>query len=93
MSFETIRHEVRGLLATTNADIQDAEKIMALDDGRGRVRAAGDLVRLRSLRDELESRLRELERASDGLGSSLYQLVRENWMIVMQSLETWIERH
>ena len=93
MSFEMIRHEVQGLLSTTNADIQDAEKVLVTDSGLARVRAAGELVHLRSHRETLQSRLRELERPSAGPGSTLFQYVRENWMIVMLSLEHWIEKH
>ena len=93
MSFEVIRHEVQGLLSMTNADIQDAEKVLANDNGLARVRAAGDLVHLRSHRDALRSRLRELEHRPGGPASTLFQYVRENWMIVMLSLEHWIEKH
>jgi hypothetical protein len=91
MSIEPIKYEVRQLLARANHDIREAERTRASDGGFARVRAAGQLVFLQRQKQALEARLRELERSHDGAAPTLIQWVREDWMILMDRLESWIE--
>jgi hypothetical protein len=92
MSIEPIRTEVRGLLALTNEEIRQAERIRANDDGAARVHAAGALVYLRRRQEMLKDRMHELDEWHDGVGGAFVQWVRESWMIVMFQLRLWIER-
>ena len=91
MSIEPIRAEVRGLLALTNEGIREAERTLANDNGVARVRAAGELVYLRLHQAELKNRMLELDHCREGDGPTFIQWVRENWMILMYRLQSWIE--
>jgi hypothetical protein len=91
MSIEPIKTEVRGLLAQVNYDIKHAEEALRGGAPQQRVRAAGRLVFLTRRKEELEVRQRELDQSPDGLGSTLIQWFREDWMLVLQRLEDWAE--
>ena len=91
MSIEPIRHEVRNLLAHIKREIRDEEQVLADDRGEASVEAAGRLVWLRTRKGELEARLAQLERSGEGAAPTLFEWIREDLMIVLQGLETWIE--
>lgn len=87
MSIETIKVEVRGLLARTNDKIARAEWTLAADSAGARVRAAGRLVGLRRHRQMLEARMDELDHARGDAVSSAIQWFKEEWMLLAQSFE------
>jgi hypothetical protein len=91
MSIEPIKFEVRQLLAEVKDRIREAEKIRAGDAGAERVHAAGELVILTRQKAELEARLAELASSREGPVDTFVQWVREDWMILMHRLESWIE--
>ena len=91
MSIEPLKHEVRDLLAQANDKIQQAEQKLAGGTGDQRVHAAGQLVFLKRQKDELETRLRELDHSPDEVSRTVIQWIKEDWMILMQRLESWIE--
>jgi hypothetical protein len=91
MSIEGIKGEVRGLLAQVNDKIQQAERRLAAGTGEQRVHAAGELVFLKRQKDELETRTRELDHSPDGASRTVIEWIKEDWMILMQRLENWIE--
>jgi hypothetical protein len=92
MSLEPIRTEVRWLLALTNEEIREAEWTRAHDSGVARVRAAGELVHLRRHQAALRDRMHELDAWRDDAASTVVQWFRENWMILMYRMQSWIER-
>ncbi|MDR3511546.1 MAG: hypothetical protein P4L73_07930 [Caulobacteraceae bacterium] len=91
MSIETLKFEVSRLLAEVKDQIREAEKARAGGAGADRVHAAGDLVILRRQRAELEARVAELDHCREGPVDTFVQWVREDWMILMHRLESWIE--
>ena len=91
MSIETIRTEVRGLLAEANDRVRQAERALAEGTGEARVRAAGQLALLRPRQALLQARMQELSGVRDGIGPTVVQWIKEDWMIVMGSLGHWIE--
>jgi hypothetical protein len=91
MSIEPIKTEVRGLLAETNDQLRQAERSLAQGAGEERVHAAGRLVLLRRHQAELQARMGELARSPDGVGPTVFQWIKEDWMILMRSLGHWIE--
>jgi hypothetical protein len=93
MSIEPIRTEVRSLLAEAKDDIRQAERALAYGIAEARVRAAGRLVGLKQRKAELEQRMRELDHSRGGAMDTVVQWVREDWMILMQTLEHWIGAH
>lgn len=93
MSVEPIRNEVRYLLASTNAEIAEAEETMARGEDVSRTRAAGALVYLRFHKAELEARMADLNRAHDTMGVSFVQWIKESWMILIQQAQAWLVMH
>ena len=93
MFLEPIKAEVRGMLLYADEHVRKAEQKLAGDDGRARVRAAGELVFLRARKLDLEARMHELENARGGTGGALVEWIREDWMILMQRLQSLIESH
>ncbi len=91
MSMEPLRHEVRDLLIQADDKVHTAVKALTTGSDEQRVRAAGQLVFLRRQRDELEARMRELDRCPDGVAQTIGQWIKEDWMILMQRLETWMK--
>jgi chromosome segregation ATPase len=89
MSMPTIRHEVALILGQANDKISDAKAKLANGSDREKVRAAGELSFLERERDELEQRLKEIER-DPGATETLFQWVREEGFILALRLETWI---
>lgn len=93
MSTEGIKSEVRELLTQVNEKILQADRKLAGGTGEQRVHAAGELVFLKRQRDELEARTRALDEAPEGgAGRTVVEWIKEDWMILMQRLESWIER-
>jgi hypothetical protein len=91
MSIEPIIVEVRRLLAQTNDSLQQAETALAQGTGEERVHAAGELVLLRRQQAELRARMGELRQAHDSVRSTMLQWIKEDWMILMLRMESWIE--
>jgi hypothetical protein len=91
MSIETIKAEVRGLLAQANLKFRDAERLVAGGTDRERVDAAGQLVFLKRHKHELEARMRELDNVPEGVASTVFQWFKEDWVILLQRLEMWME--
>jgi hypothetical protein len=91
MSIEPIKTEVRGLLARTNYDIDQAERTLVRGAGEDRVHAASRLVLLRRHKRAFEARMSDLDHSPDGAIPTVVQCLKENWMLVSHSLETWFE--
>jgi hypothetical protein len=75
-----------------NSKIKEAEALRANGTGQERVRAAGQLVFLKGRKDELEARTRELGAVQDGLGATVVQWIKEDWLILMQRLQVLMEQ-
>ncbi len=91
MTIETLKREVQILLAEANDKIRRAEETLADGAATERVHAAGQLVYLKLQRDALMARTQDLEKQPDGVTSATLQWVKEDWMILMQHLQSWIE--
>jgi hypothetical protein len=90
MSIEPIKTELRGLLTQTNYDIELAKRTLTYGKDRARARAASQLVALRRRKEELEARMREPDRFPDGAVFPIIQWFKEDWMLVIQRIETWV---
>jgi hypothetical protein len=90
MSIKPIKAEVHALLVQANDKVHQAQHLLATGSDEARVRAAGELVYLNARKTELEARMLELDKAHDGVAPTVIQWVREDWMILMQRLESWI---
>jgi hypothetical protein len=91
MSLEALRREVRSLLAEADDKVRTAVKALTTGSEERRVAAAGQLVYLRRRRDELEERMTALDHCPDDTAHTLGEWIKEDWMILMQRLESWIE--
>jgi hypothetical protein len=92
MSIEPIKAELTGLLAQADSKIKDAEASLAQGSGPERVHAAGQLVFLKHQREELEGRARDLSTVPDGGAATLFQWIKEDWLILMQRLQILMEQ-
>jgi hypothetical protein len=88
MSVATVRTEVQDLLAQADEKLRRAQ--MMLDQGADaqKVAAAGRLVFLRRQKQALEARMTDLDKAHDGATS---QWFKEDWMLLMQRLDAFME--
>ena len=91
MSVEPIKTEVQQLLAQADEKVRRAEALHLAGSDREKVEAAGQLVTLRRQKAELETRLAELEHAPGGGGSTARQWLKEDWMLLMQRLDAFID--
>ena len=92
MSIEPIKAELIGMLAQANSKIKEAEAQRANGTGEERVHAAGELVFLKAQKADLEVRTRELGAVQDGLGATVVQWIKEDWLILMQRLQILMEQ-
>jgi hypothetical protein len=92
MSIEPIKTELTGMLAQADSKIKDAQAQLASGTGPERVRAAGQLVFLKRQKEELEGRARDLSTVPDGGFATLFQWIKEDWLILMQRLQILIEQ-
>ena len=92
MSIEPIKAELASLVAQANSKIKEAEQQRATGTDQERVHAAGQLVFLRSQKEELEGRTRELGTVQDGAGATVVEWIKEDWMMLMQRLEILMEQ-
>jgi hypothetical protein len=90
MSIEPLRHEVRNLLIQADDRLRTAVKTLATGSDEQRVHAAGQLAFLRHRRDDLEARLKELNQCPEDMARTLGEWIKEDWMILMHRLESWI---
>ena len=90
MSVEPIKTEVQQLLAQADEKVRRAEALHLDGTDREKVEAAGQLVTLRRQKAELESRLAEIE-GSNGGGSTAHQWLKEDWMLLMNRLDNFID--
>ncbi len=58
---------------------------------RKRSTAAGQLVFLQRQKQDLEARMAELERSDNGGGATTAQWFKEDWMLLMQRLDAFID--
>ena len=87
MSTESIKTEVDQLLAQVNEKVRKAEMLLAGGTDEQKVKAAGQLVYLKHQRDELTARSEHLEHH----GKSFGEWLKEDWMILMQRLDAFME--
>jgi hypothetical protein len=92
MTIQTIISETRALLADAEARIATAEVEVGGDNG-AKVRAAGELNLLRRHREEMLARLAELEATRDGAVATIVQRLKEEGMLLRQSLENLTVHH
>jgi hypothetical protein len=90
MSLDTLRTETVHLLADADERVRQAEHDLADGDNAAKIKAAGDLAVLRRQRDDLRQRLGEIERSPRGRLSDLEQQIREEGLLLKQSLQSWI---
>jgi hypothetical protein len=89
MSVEAIRTEVERLLAQANERIRRAEALRLEGADEDKVEAAGQLTWLRRQRDDLSARLDELDHTPGG--STVAQWFKEDWMLLIQRLDAFID--
>ena len=91
MSVEPIKTEVQQLLAQADEKVRRAEALHLDGTDRQKVEAAGQLVTLRRQKAELESRLAEIEGSGGGGGATAHQWLKEDWMLLMNRLDDFID--
>ena len=91
MSVEAIRTEVERLLAQADEKVRRAEHLHLQGTEEQKVEAAGQLTWLRRQRDELVARLGELDRSPGHGGATVGQWVKEDWMLLIQRLDAFID--
>ena len=91
MTVEAIRTEVERLLAQADERVRRAEQLHHDGTDAQKVEAAGQLTWLRRQRGELDARLHELDRSSGGGGATLSQWFKEDWMLLIQRLDAFID--
>ncbi|HVY35180.1 MAG TPA: hypothetical protein VG960_12265 [Caulobacteraceae bacterium] len=91
MSVEPIKSEVRQLLAQADEKLRRAQHLHDQGSDAEKVTAAGQLVILKRQKQELEARIGELEHAKDGGGATTSQWFKEDWMLLMQRLDAFID--
>jgi hypothetical protein len=90
MTVATIRFDVARLLADANEHVREAEQLLAHGADRERVKAAGDLVALKRHKEALEARLDEIDHCPKGAVAGLLQRIREEGLMLRQSLEALV---
>ncbi len=88
MSNESIRLEVQRLLAQADEKVRHAEALYAQGSDAQKVQAAGQLVFVKKRKAELEARMAELDQ-----GPGVGQWLKEDWMVLMQRLDGFLEQY
>jgi hypothetical protein len=91
MSVEPIKTEVRGLLAKADEKLSRARQEHAKGSDAEKVEAAGQLIFLERQKQALEARMAELEHAGEGGGATTAQWLKEDWMLLMQRLDAFMD--
>jgi hypothetical protein len=91
MSVEPITSEVQQLLAKADEALRRAQKAHARGTDAEKVAAAGQLVFLQRQKQDLEARMAELERSHGGGGATTAQWFKEDWMLLMQRLDAFMD--
>jgi hypothetical protein len=91
MSVEPIRSEVERLLAQADERVRRAEQLHHDGTDAQKVEAAGQLTWLRRQRADLGARLNELDRSPGGGGATIGQWFKEDWMLLIQRLDAFID--
>jgi hypothetical protein len=89
MSVEAIRTEVERLLAQADERVRRAEALRLEGADEEKVEAAGQLTWLVRRRDDLTTRLDELNHTPGG--STVGQWFKEDWMLLIQRLDAFID--
>lgn len=90
MSIDTLKTETVHLLADADERMRHAEHELADGDEAAKIKAAGDLAVLKRQRDDLRQRLGEIEKASHSTLGDLAQQIREEGLLLKQSLQSWV---
>jgi hypothetical protein len=90
MSVETIKTEVQQLLAQADEKLRRAQRRYDQGSDAEKVTAAGQLVFLRRQKEALDGRMADLDRVKDG-GGATTQWFKEDWMLLMQRLDAFME--
>jgi len=93
MSIESLRTETVHLLCDADERVREAEHDLAEGDHTAKVKAAGNLAVLIRQRDELRRRLGEIEKAPHSRLSDLAEQIREEGLVLKQSLQAWVSGH
>ena len=91
MSVDPIKTEVQGLLAQADEKLRRAQTLHARGSDAQKVKAAGQLVFLQRQKQALEARMSELEHSGDGGGATTAQWFKEDWMLLMQRLDAFMD--
>jgi hypothetical protein len=93
MSVDTLKTETTHLLADADERVREAEHDLAEGSDATKIKAAGDLAILKRQRDELRRRLDEIERAPHSRLSDMAEQLKEEGMLLKQSLQSWVSGH
>ncbi|HEX7758845.1 MAG TPA: hypothetical protein VF459_05040 [Caulobacteraceae bacterium] len=93
MSIDSLKTETVHLLADADERVMQAEHDLAEGEAGAKVKAAGNLAVLKRQRDELRMRLGEIEKAPRGRLSDLAEQLKEEGMLLKQSLQSWASGH
>lgn len=90
MSVDTLKTETIHLLADADERVRLAEHDLADGSDAAKIKAAGDLAVLKGQRDDLRQRLNEIEHAPHNAVANLTQQIREEGLLLKQSLQSWV---
>lgn len=93
MPIQTIINETKALLADADVRMARAELNLADGDNGQKVRAAGQLAMLKRHRAEMLTRLAELEASPGGAVATVLERLKEEGMLLRQSLENLTVHH
>ena len=91
MSVEPIKTEVSSLLAQADEKLRRAQQRHAQGSDAQKVKAAGQLVFLERQKQALEARMAELDQAGESGAAATAQWFEEDWMLLMQRLDAFME--
>lgn len=91
MSVEPIKTEVRRLLAMADEKLKRARQLHARGSDAQKVQAAGQLIFLERQKQALEARMAELDHADQKGPATTVQWLKEDWMLLMQRLDAFME--
>jgi hypothetical protein len=91
MSVEPIKTEVRRLLAMADEKLKRARLLHDQGSDAQKVEAAGQLVFLERQKQALEARMTELDQADEKGPATTVQWFKEDWMLLMQRLDAFID--
>jgi len=90
MALEHIRHEVSEMLSDVNLQLADAERRLSNGTLSQKVDAAGELAFLRTQKDMVETRLKQLDAVPASASETPLRWLKEEVFNLKLRLESWI---